>query len=200
MRVGWLMIKSIGWIGAGAFLAVLLGLFAAIAVLYWQPERLSRLVKPAFLMIIIPNFIYVQSWIYCMDTINGIINDLLHTSFNFTGSFAYLWVFAMASFPLTFGFSLFALQSVPKEIAYLVAMDGGFQHHHAIDKPVGNDSAMDGCHLANHHGRDVRSWFCLLFSKTSAPKWELYSDFVLIDGGAYRIARADVSLYGCLRG
>ena len=149
MRVGWLMIKSIGWIGAGAFLAVLLGLFAAIAVLYWQPGRLSRLVKPAFLMIIIPNFIYVQSWIYCMDTINGIINDLLHTSFNFTGSFAYLWVFAMASFPLTFGFSLFALQSVAKEIAYLVAMDGGdaklFWH---IYLPAGRPYLLSGFLLA----------------------------------------------------
>lgn len=149
MRVGWLMIKSIGWIGAGAALAVLLGLLAAIAVLYWWPDRLSSLAKTAFLMIIIPNFIYVQSWIYCMDAINGLINDLFHTSFNFTGIFAYLWVFAMASFPLTFGFALFALQSVPKEISYLVAIDGGtakiFRH---IYLPAGRPYLFAGFLLA----------------------------------------------------
>jgi len=111
-----LLIKSVALYSGAAVLCVALGF--AVAIWVWTAFE-KRAIKIAILMLIlilIPPFVHVQSWIYFMDKIIAVINSTFGLMLNFSGEFAVIITMAFSFLPLTAGLCLVALLSVPAEI------------------------------------------------------------------------------------
>ena len=120
-----LLLNTIGIDLSAALLAIVLGAFAAVGIWTFFEKHATKTALFLILLILVPPFIHVQSWIYFVDKINAFLAMLFGSSQNFSGIFALILTLAFSYLPITAGLALLALQSVPPEIADLCLLERG---------------------------------------------------------------------------
>ncbi|MFA6309118.1 MAG: hypothetical protein WC677_05165 [Clostridia bacterium] len=121
---GELFVKSVILYLASAGFSMLLGLLSAIGIWVFFEKHSAKIAILIILMILIPPFIHVQSWISFIDGINNFIAALLGVAPNFTGNFAVILTVAFSYLPVTAGLCLIALLSIPPELSDMCLTDG----------------------------------------------------------------------------
>lgn len=118
-----LFLKSI-FINFGAsVLAMLFGLLVAICIWEFFEKFAVKIALGILLLILIPPFIHVQSWIFFVDKINAFIGQIFGVAPNFNGVFAVILTTAFAYLPITAGLCLVALLSIPPELSDLCMVE-----------------------------------------------------------------------------
>jgi len=85
----------------------------------------AKIALGILLLILLPPFIHVQSWIFFIDKLNGFWGQLLGAAPNFNGIFAVILTIAFSYLPITAGLCLLALLSIPPELSDMCEIDGG---------------------------------------------------------------------------
>lgn len=109
---------------SAAGLSVLLGFLVAIGVWVFIERYAARISVAIMLLILLPPFIHVQSWIYFVDKLNNIFGQIFGVTPNFTGIFAVVLTLAISYMPITAGLCLVALLSVSPEISDQCMLEG----------------------------------------------------------------------------
>lgn len=120
-----LLTRTIVLLIIGSALASLLGLLTALFFFRIRKGRIKNEVVYAFLFVIIPGFIYIQSWIFFGDYLYQLLNQFLGTTLDFNGPVAWLTVYSFSNLPLTVGFAMLGLSLVPDWLADMCEMEGG---------------------------------------------------------------------------
>lgn len=122
---GGLLLKSVLLYLFAIAITMLLGLLSAICVWIFFEKKAIKITLFILLLILIPPFIHVQSWIFFADKVNGFLGNLLGIPLNFNGVFAVIVTTSFSYLPITTGFCLLALLSIPPEVSDLCLIDGG---------------------------------------------------------------------------
>lgn len=118
-----LFFRTLALESGAALLSVILGGLVALGIWVYSKNNAGKFAVALLLLYIIPSFIHLQSWIFFMDRINALISAYLPVSPNFTGYSAAVLTTAISGLPLTAGLALFALLSVPEELAELCRIE-----------------------------------------------------------------------------
>jgi len=110
-----------------SLLCVLLGFLSAIGIWVFFEKYAEKIAVFILLLVLIPPFVHVQSWINFIDRINDLIGTIIGFTPNFSGNFAVILTVAFSYMPLTTGLCLIALLSIPPELSDLCITDGGFK-------------------------------------------------------------------------
>ena len=71
-----------------SLLSVLLGFLSAIGIWVFFEKHAVKIAVFIFLLVLIPPFVHVQSWINFIDKINAFIGTIIELTQNFSGNFA----------------------------------------------------------------------------------------------------------------
>jgi len=118
-----LLLKSVLLYLGAAGLCVVLGFLVAVWVWTAFARRALRVGVFLMILILVPPFVHVQSWIYFMDKINAFLLQTAGLTQNFSGEFAVILTMAFSYLPITAGLCLMAFLSVPAEITDQCAME-----------------------------------------------------------------------------
>lgn len=121
---GALFVKSVALYSCSACFAVLLGFLAAVGIWVFFEKYAVKIAVMILLLILIPPFIHVQSWISFIDGINSLFGLIFGITPNFTGDFAVILTVAFSYLPLTAGLCLISFLSIPPELSDMCLTDG----------------------------------------------------------------------------
>ncbi len=106
-----------------ALLTVLFGFLCAMGIWTFFENKASGISAALMLMILIPPFVHVQSWLVVIDGINATIERFTGVQLNYTGIPAVIMSIVFTYLPITSGLCLAAAAGIPRDLADLCRLD-----------------------------------------------------------------------------